>query len=175
MNTHLKVLIINASETYGGVSAVLYNYYHYMDKSNLSFDFLSPKVNSFLIKKEEIEKNNDKLYALNIKKDGYKFYIEAYHKLKDFFSEHKYDIIHINSGLVFYNALVAYTARKYSKARIIVHSHSAYEKQGIKKILSIIAKKIIEIEADYYLACSIEAANTMFSKKNNEKQRIYDN
>ena len=160
-----KILIINASSSYGGVSSLLYNYYIHMDKTNLSFDFLSPKKSSFELKEKEITSNGDSIYGLNIKKTGIMFYIELCIKLKKFLRKKNYDVIHINSGITLYNAIVSYVSRKTTTSKIIVHSHSAYKRNYIEKIIDLISKQIIKNNSNYFFACSIEAAEAMFSKK----------
>lgn len=177
MTTKKKILIVNASTSYGGVTALLYNYYTYMDKSKLSFDFLSPRKSSFEIKKDEIISNGDMLYGLNIKKRGPFFYISLYKKMKRFLKVNKYDIIHINSGIILYNAIVSYVAKKYSNSKVIVHAHSAYRMSGIKKIICLFLKEMIRKNADYYFSCSTEAAVGMFPKRivNQKLYKIINN
>ena len=165
MSENINILQITGSESFGGVSSIIYNYFSCMGNSNIKFDFLSPRKSSFESKRSVIEKNNNSIYELGINTRGFKYYCNVYRKMRDFLKNKEYDIVHINSGLVLYNAILAKVAKKYSNSVVIVHSHSAYKRKGIKKIICNILKYVITSNADYYFACSKEAASSMFSKK----------
>ena len=177
MENQLKVLLVNASEKFGGVSSVLYNYYINMKSDTINFTFLSPRRTSFEIKKNEISANGDIVSELGANGKGILYYFNVSKKFKIFLENNNFDIIHINSGLLFYNAMISVLAKKNSKSVVIVHSHSSGSYKGLKKILSFFAKKIITDYSDYYFACSDKAAYNMFSKKiiNDGRVRIINN
>ena len=165
MGKKIKVLQINASEEYGGVSSMLFNIYKNIDRDRFSFVFLSPNRTSFKIKKSEINQMGGKALGLGVH-TGSKItkHIKLYRALKVFLSKNQFDIIHINSGSKVFNALVAYCCRNNTKSKIIVHSHNGnLEKKHFDKII----KNIIARNCDKKLSCSKIATKAMFQDMDN--------
>lgn len=170
----IKILQVNASSKFGGVSNMILNYCRNFNKEKFICDFLSPETTSYYDFIEEINNQlNGHIYELGIKFKGPFKYLALYKSMNKFLKQNKYDIIHINSGLLMYNFIVAYVAKKHKIKRIIVHSHSSIAYRGIKKIIAGFIKKMLSKVSTDYLACSLEAAKSMFPAKIiNEKKYI---
>lgn len=166
MSSIKRVLQVNASSKYGGVSAMILNYSRNLDHEKYEIDFLSPDKSSFEIYKDEITNElNGNIYELNVKFKGIKKYILIFGKYRKFLKKHKYDIVHINSGILIYNLEMAFISKLSGVKKVIVHSHSSRNYKGLKKVIMSAFKKLIPYTSNYYLACSTEAAISMFPKK----------
>lgn len=161
MGKKIKVLHVNASTAYGGVSATLYNLYSNIDHEKFVFHFLSPIKSSLESKREEIEQMGGEIYGLNItQKNKILKNILLVVRFRRFVRSENYDIIHINSGSLNYNALLVLCSHFFSNSKIIVHSHSG---NPTKKPLTKLSKRIIE-KYSTKLSCSALASKTMFKK-----------
>ena len=131
--------------------------------TKFSFDFLSPDETSYTSFIDEIvQKLDGNVYELGVKFKGINKYRLLYKKFNLFLKDHSYDVVHINSGILFYNLEMAYIAKKNGVNKIIVHSHNAIQYKGIKKVVFAFLKKFIPCVATDYLACSKKAAESMF-------------
>ena len=128
------------------------------------------EARSVAIKRKEIENNGDRIIGLNSKGKNFLYLIQVYFRLKRHLKKNKYDVIHINSGVVFFNAVAAKVAHRYGNCKIIVHSHSAYVYKGVKEKVAQYARQIIKKNADNFFACSEVSARTMFPKDIVEKK-----
>lgn len=166
-NTKLRVLQINAStKGYGGVSAILFNIYKHIDRSRVTFDFLSPDKTTYEICRDEIESMGGHLYGLGIHRNKLvnKFLLSK--RLAAFLREHTYDIVHINSGALLYNLQVAAIAKRCGVKRIIVHAHSTLNKsKKLKNLPVILARPLLNFFATDFFSCSYDAARDMFTAK----------
>lgn len=91
--------------------------------------------------------------------------------IKKFLKQHKYDIVHINSGSTFFLAIAAYVSKSLDIKKVIVHSHSSGEKENIKhKLIKAVAS--FSFCADEICAPSIEEAKWKFSQKLIDKKLI---
>lgn len=163
----LRVLQINAStKGYGGVSAILFNIYKHIDRSRVTFDFLSPDETTYEVCRDEIEAMGGHLYGLGIHRNKLlnKFLLSK--RLSAFLREHDYDIVHINSGALLYNLQVAAIAKRCGIKRIIVHAHSTLNKsKKLKNLMVKIAKPLLNLFATDFFTCSDKAAQDMFTAK----------
>ena len=159
----IKVLHINAgSKVFGGVSSFCLNIYRNIDREQIQFDFLTPDVSTYTQYKEEIQKMGGQIYELGIRASSLNGKFRLWFALKDFLSQHEYDIIHINSGVLLFNCVVAGTCRKASDSVIFVHSHSNGGRSKAKELFSGVLKEYLVKQADVLLACSKSAAEYMF-------------
>lgn len=173
----IKVLYIFAEPfSYGGQEAFAINMYNQIDKEKYKIDFYTP----FKCDNKEIEsllkKNNDNMYF-----DNYEFFSKSrkMHYIKGvtkIIKNRNYDIVHINSGSTFSLAKGAKIVKKYSNAKVIVHSHAT----GINNIKHILANIMFVNDfkyVDYFLACSLEAGRFRFLDKivNSNKFSVINN
>lgn len=172
----IRILQINAgSKNFGGVSAMLLNIYRNIDKNLVQFDFLTPNYSTYSQYQSEIEQMGGHIFDFHINSSNFLGKLKLYCKLKRFFKENSYDIIHINSGVLSFNMIVAMACKKYSNAKVIVHSHNAGGRTFFKNLIVAPMKKIMEHNADTLLSCSNAASNYMFTRKGKKKVQIVKN
>lgn len=164
----IRVLQINSGSTFfGGVSSFLLNIYKHIDHSKVQFDFLTPGKTTYEICRDEIEALGGRIYDLGIDSRKASGKIRMMKPVYDFLIAHPYDIVHINSGNLFFNvAALRVLCRAKVKNRII-HSHSV---SNVGKLTAkSVAMKILSPYLNRYstkmFACSKEAACFMFSEK----------
>lgn len=165
-NEPLRVLQINSSSTFGGVSQIIYSFYDNINKEKVQFDFLSINESTYDVFKNEIESSGGKIYQLKIKSKKIRRKFEIYINLKKFLKNHRYEVIHISSGSFFFNLEIAIIATKCHIKRIIVHSHNSLLNENIfkEKIINLLKPLLAKFSTDFF-ACSMQAANSMFDKK----------
>lgn len=172
----IKVLQINAgSNNFGGVSAIVLNIYRNIDKSKVQFDFLTPNKTTYAMYRDEIKALGGRIFEFGINSKTFPGKLKLAKKLKEFLSENKYDIIHINSGALLFNCIVAKACKKYSNAKIFVHSHNNGGRNGFKELICMPLKKSLVKHSDLLLACSASSAEYMFPKANAGEAVIVNN
>jgi glycosyltransferase involved in cell wall biosynthesis len=154
----MKILHVANMNTGEGVASFIMNYYRYIDREKIQFDFLSHSLssNNYI---EEIRQLGGNVYsAPHYKKNIVKYIIFV----NDVISNGAYDIIHCHEFLV--STISLFIARiKKIKIRII-HSHSNYISSLGKRVLVYLFRKLWFYFATDYFACSKEAAEFLFSK-----------
>ena len=158
----IKILQIGiGDEVFGGVEKILTNIFFEINHNKFVFDFLSPYKSSYEQVRDEIEKYEGKLITLGIKRDSIKNKLLYGIKLYKFLKNNHYDIIHVNTGVLPFMLEACLAARLSGCKRIIAHSHNNIKPDLIRKII----RQLIYRFSDKYLACSYEAAISMFPKK----------
>ncbi len=171
----LRVLQINSgSQYFGGVSSLLYNMYVNIDHSKLQFDFLSPNKTTYGIHRDEIAELGGRVLEFNITGNIFYKKIELYRRLKDFLKENPYQIVHINSGNIFFNTVAVAAVKKAGVPVRIVHSHNSQTNEGniFMRVILKLMRRFIESKATVLFACSQSAANYMFTKKTVESGKV---
>ncbi len=161
-----RILQLNSGNlNFGGVSSFLYNVYTHIDREKIQFDFLSPNKTTYGIHRKEIEEMGGRIYELEITEKGLWGKIKLYKKLTFFLIEHRYTIVHINSGNFFFNLFAVKAARRAGVRHRIVHSHTTGDTNStkIKGVLFSLLKPILVKYATNLYACSVDAAEYMFS------------
>ena len=160
-----KVLYYGFTSNIGGIEKYLINVYRKIDKSKFDIKFLifNDEIPCFY---DEIK---DDIIYITSRRESYTLFRK---ELKAIFVNNDFDIVHLNY-VDFSCFEPAIYAKKYSKAKIILHSHIALFKiPSIKtKILNIIGKYIlIKNDALFYkVGCSNLANEYMFKEfKNND-------
>lgn len=156
----LRVLHVVGGLSRNGAESVVMNYYRFMDRSKVQFDFIShyPELNEY---EAEISKLGGRVFYMP------KFIgvnLVSYAKSwNDFFIDHcEYTIIH---GHVWSTASIYLTIAKKHGLFTISHSHSVSAKSGFKAIGRHILKMPLPYVADYYMACSKAAAGWLFGDR----------
>ena len=167
MSDVIKVLQINAGNgNYGGVSAMIFQIFKHIDKTKFSFDFVSPQKTTYELKRKEIEEMGGRIIELNTSGNVIKRKIQLFKRLKKLIKTNKYEIVHINSGVFFFNLEVAFICKILHVNKIIVHSHNGLDpKNKFKNKISKLFKFLLEIFATDFFTCSEEATKAMFSNK----------
>ncbi len=159
----LRVLQINAGENFGGVSAMVYNIYRFIDHSKVQFDFTAPNVTSYYPYRSEITEAGGRIYELHA--DGFCLLrkLKFWNRLSKHIHKQGYRVIHINSGSVSFNLQVALIARACKVEKIIIHSHNAGNSNERVKLLTPLFRKMLSCAGTDHLSCSHKAAEYMFS------------
>lgn len=168
----IRILHVGLSSNLGGIEKYLVNIYRNINHNKFELDFLvfkGKKVCFF----EEISKKS-KIYEITPRTKNYIKYLKD---LKTFFKNSKYDYIHFHLMEFSCFERIMY-AKKYTNAKIILHSHIANHKISTIKtrFLNYIGKKIIKRE-DVYLkiACSDDAGIYMFKDFKNKDYKVLNN
>ena len=157
-----RILYVGYTSNIGGIERVLLNVCKYLEKEKFEINFL-------IFKGQKVY-NQD-----NLEKSGYRFfeitqrgenYITYCNDLKEIYCKNNFDIIHFN--LMNFCAFEMITfAKKYSKARLIVHAHTGSLKKVDKKTR--IQDKIgryFTRNIDYLrMACGQKAGEYFFKNK----------
>ena len=164
----IRVLHVFRALELGGAESMIMNIYKNIDTTKIQFDFIVHyKVDSEYTR--EIEKLGGKIYLVNDFK-GYNIieYINSWH---NFFKKHRnYSIIHGHMGST--ASIYLNIAKKYG-LYTIAHSHSVKRNKSIKDILFNFISYRTKYVADYFFACSSDAAISRYGRnilhKNNYK------
>ena len=171
----VSVLQINFGNggLYGGVSSFLFNLYSNIDRSKVRFDFLTAGQTTFGTVRDEIASMGGEIFELPSEGNMLTRKIRFVRKLRRFLNDHPYRIVHINSGNFFFDLSAAYAARAAGVPVRIVHSHNAGgEGLFIKAPLIAALKPVLESIATYKAACSVKAANFMFTRRSVSKGEV---
>lgn len=157
-----KVLILGMSATLGGVETYLYNLAKNINRDKYTFDYLIIGNEKSVFEDElnalERDGENHFFRALNIKKNP----MSGKKWLKNFYAEHSYDYIYMNTCTAARIKYVEYCIKKY-KTPLIVHSHSSNAVSIINKFSNNLYRNKITRLSKVHLACSEVAYRWMFS------------
>lgn len=152
----------------GGVERLICNYIENM--SGVKIDVLIlQKYDEDSIFNETVTKNGGYIYHLeNVSGWILSRLKQRYAKIKEFCSEHKYDIIHVNGGTGI-DCLYAYAAKKgCPSAKVIMQSHADNVEPPhlfFKHVLHRVGKCLFSNKPDANLACSNNSLKWMFKEK----------
>lgn len=151
----------------GGVEAVVMNYYRYIDKSKIQFDFICDN-DSTNIPYEEIKSLGGRVILI----PPYQKVFEYHKELKKVLKEGNYKIVHshINTLSVF-----SLFAAKCSRVPVrIAHSHSTTNKKEKKKnLMKKFLRPFSKVFATDYMCCSELAGRWLFGNKEYDKGNVY--
>ena len=159
-----KVLIFAPTAPTSGITQYILNMLSVMDTENIHFDILSFKNHRL---KAWTEANGTEYFEFDI--SPYKQRKQYNEFLKNVFSR-KYDVVYYNTSTIS-GLQIFKSAKKYSKAKLVVHSHACSVENPSKKIRTIFTyvHKILRVFANKYFdkkcACSLGAAEWMYGKK----------
>lgn len=163
----IKILQMFVANAKGGRTQYMLNMWQNIDKSRFQFDFatLSPSLDFA----EELQNEGCKIFFVSCyAEDNY----EQFVKEIDEILENGYDVVHIHSS--FWRSFTIEERAKLAGVRkIILHSHNfgiggVSNEQDAKKLEKKhyeLREKIHSDMADYFLACSEEAAKWMYGNK----------
>lgn len=151
----------------GGVESVVMNYYRYIDRTKIQFDFICDD-DSTNIPYEEIEKLGGKVILI----PPYQKVLKYHNKLKKILKEGHYKIVHshINTLSVF----SLFAAKCAGVPVRIAHSHSTTNKKEKKKnLLKQVLRPFSKLFATDYMCCSELAGRWLFGDKEYDKENVY--
>ena len=157
----IKILFEGISQNLGGIETFVYNLYQNLDKEKYEIFFLVDK-NIKIVYENEYKKDGCVFFYTENRKKNYFKYLED---LKEIYTKNQFDIIHINVMSYSLFERIEY-ACKYSKAKVIVHSHSTGYSKGYYKtrILHSVGKQKLKKYNFYRISCGEKAGKFMFGK-----------
>lgn len=158
MKEVLRVLHIVSGLEQGGIEKVLENYYKYIDKSNVQFDFITHRPEGLVEK--NIADLGCKIYHISFRrKHPIRSAIETYNILK----KYPYSIIHIHGNIEILPELLVCRICKV-KVRI-AHSHICHsEAKWLTKVINKVASFFIKLLATDYFACGMLAGKWAYGE-----------
>lgn len=158
----IKILHSELQSNIGGIEAFLLNLTRSMDMTNIHFDMVMRGNNSYL--ENELSKLGVTIYKVPSNPFQYSRFI------KKLLKQNNYDFVHVHKNSAA-NILLPVLVKKYSNAKLIVHSHNTSPSGGTKAaiILHILNKDRLYRLSDYCFACSDTAAEWMFGNNYQEK------
>lgn len=157
-----KILYIGYSSNMGGIERFLINVCKNLDKEKFEISILSANGEKLYLQ-DELEKMGIKILSITSRKENYGQHLKD---LKKIYCEDNFDIIHFNiMNFSCFERIIL--AKKYAKARLILHSHSAsinkvYRKTRMLDKIGRVLTKNIEYEK---MACGQEAGKWLFGEK----------
>lgn len=161
----IRIAQMMTDMNYGGVEAVVMNYYRFIDKSKFQFDFFCFE-GSKLPQKDEIEKLGGRIY--NVPKFSHPIrYIKVVRKI---FRANNYKIVHCHMNTM--GIFAMYAAYKENIPVRILHNHSMvnhfFSRSEFKRnILKYILRSFCKIYPTHFYACSKAAGDWMYGKNSN--------
>lgn len=152
----LRVLQILTNLDRGGMETMTMNFYRYIDRKRVQFDFLLHR-----------EKEGD--YEAEARSLGARIFRvprqnpldpRYWQALDSFFASHPYQVVHAQLDCL--SALPLAVAKRYGTPVRIAHSHNSRQDHDIKYPLKLICKKFIRYEATDLFACGVDAGKWMF-------------
>lgn len=157
----LKIAQVIGNAAIGGVSSCVFNYYKYIDKSKVTFDFYTYGECAFDDKIRAVCPDARIFYIPNV----IRFY-KAIPALTAHFKAEKYDIVH--SHMTTLSTFVLKAAKNANVPIRICHSHSAANKYVDHKVVKDVLKKFAPKYATHFFACGEDAAKYLFGKRYGE-------
>ncbi len=173
MSEPIRVLQVVSTMGQGGIENLLMNIYRNIDKSKVQFDFLVHTNQKFYFD-DEIKSLGGNIY--HIPRTKYYQLFKTCRNYDRFFREHpEYRIVH--SHINTWSTLVLRAAKKANIPVRIAHAHTHITQKKISLIiiLKIISAMFINKYVTERFACSQEAAQWVFGKKNKDKTIIFNN
>lgn len=155
MGDPIRVLHVIGIMNRGGAETMIMNLYRNIDRNLVQFDFVEHCEGPAAFD-EEISNLGGRIYHCPHYNGKNHFIYSSW--WNSFFHEHKYPIVHGHIGST--AAIYLSIAKKYG-AYAIAHSHSAGAGSVMYRVFSYPTRYI----ADYFLACSKDAALSRYGKK----------
>lgn len=152
----IRVLQIVPTLGYGGVAQFLLNYYKYMDKNQISFDFITHGEEEIF--HHELINNGSKIFYLkSIGKVGLIGYLK---QLKAIFLNNSFDIVHTHDGHL--TGLTSMLCRRYYKGPILCHAHTTLCVNKKHRYLMPIFRWLSRHYGNLLLGCGVKACEYCF-------------
>ena len=174
----VKVLyVLNGTFERGGTEAVVLNYYRNIDHSRVQIDFMLHTSIEESMKNDtckEVRASGAKIYCVTPRHQSIKKNKE---EIENVFKNNKYDIIHTHTDCV--GAYILRIARKANAGIRVAHSHATnvpVKVNGVKSFLHFLylqyCRYDIRKQANYYMACSREAAIWLFGRHAVDQKKV---
>lgn len=161
-----RIAIWGHSGGYGGIERMIYNFYKYMDKSNIQYDFLVPHNYGKIAFEDEILSMGGRVFRI-LYSEG-ESTIKARRCWKQYFKENP-EVIGIHVHTYFPYTFPLKMAKKAGISIRIFHAHGSGEQLENQSIISKIKTRIVKKDMDKYpskyVACGELAAKSLFGEK----------
>lgn len=171
-----KVLIVTESISYGGLNLASVRFQQYLDKSKFEFEYCVRRS-----QKGELE---DDILSQGIVvhhvPDSELNYFKSYLYYKKLFKQNQYDIVHCH--LPFFSGIVLFAAKQCGIKKRVAHAHFSQpytdtaiyskKKQAVAVVYRIIMRLFLKIFCSVKIACSQEAGEFLYGKREFAKNGI---
>lgn len=155
----IRVAQMMTDMNYGGVEAVVMNYYRHIDRTRVQFDFFALE-GSTIPQREEIEKLGGRVYIV----PKYTHPIKYEKAIVKIFKENNYKIVHSHMNTLSIFSL--FGAKIAGIPNRIIHNHSTAGKGDIEKnVVKYLLRPFAPMFATEKCACSKLAGEWMYGKK----------
>ena len=153
----IRVLHVVTYMGRGGLETMIMNYYRYIDRSKIQFDFLVHR--QFRADyDDEIESLGGRIYRLPQLIPWSYSYKKA---LNQFFADHpEYKIVHVHQDCL--SSVILRAAKKHGIPVRIAHSHTSNQDKNLKYPIKLYYRRQIPTYATHLFACGQEAGAWMF-------------
>lgn len=159
----LRVLHIIRLMNHGGAETLIMNLYRNIDRTKVQFDFVETSQETGLYEKEICELGGRVFHAPNFSGKNVLEYIKWW---DSFFVEHENEFCFVHGHLGGTAAIYLSSAKKHSIITI-AHSHNTYTNFSVRQSFYRIMAYPTRHIADYFFACSNQAAVSRFGKRVN--------
>lgn len=154
----IRILQVVTHMERGGLESMLMNYYRYIDRKKVQFDFLVHRQERAAFD-DEIESLGGKIYRLPRLVPWSKNYLSA---LNCFFDEHpEYKVVHVHQDCL--SSVILKVAARHNVPVRIAHSHNANQDRNLKYPIKLWYRRSIPQYATNLFACGKDAGDWMFS------------
>ena len=166
MEQPIRILHMIGCLEMGGSQSLVLNLYKKVDRQKIQFDFVVDNPQRMELA-SEMERLGAKIFFMpkfsgrNIK--------QVRCAWESFFKEHpEYKILH--SHVRSYASIYLPIAKKYG-VKTIIHAHNTSNGSGLASVVKRILQYPLRFQADFFMACSKEAAQWLFGKKVTQSDR----
>lgn len=160
MKEGIKVLHVFGELGIGGAEIMIMNIFRVIDPFVVQFDFVEHTEDKCFFE-QEIEEEGSVIY--HCPKYNGKNHFQYRSWWKNFFQEHQeYDILHSH---VRSSASIYMEFAKECGIKTIIHSHSTSNGGGLSSIIKAVTQYPLRYQADFFLACSMDAGKWLFGKR----------
>lgn len=161
----IKILYVaGGTLQFGGTESVMMNYFRYVNSENIHIDFLVHGTKKGVYD-DEIIKKGSKIYYVKNKTEGV---ISNYLTIKRIMKNGQYDIVHSHMDAM--NYYILWIAKQAGVKVRVSHCHNTQTQYPNNSIIHKIAndglKKIVNLVSTDRFACSLEAGQWLYGKKN---------
>jgi glycosyltransferase involved in cell wall biosynthesis len=158
-NEKIKILYVAAMQKGSGVASFLMNYFRHIDRTKISFYFLSNSniTNSY---DSEITHLGGEVFNAPYYKDNVFKYFYFVNKI---IKNNSFDIIHCHDFIISIFSLIV--ARKKGIKTRVIHSHSRSIDSPVKKCIVFFSRFLFRLFATDFFACSEEAGHFLFGTR----------
>ena len=162
--------IVSSFKQRSGIANVLMNYYRFVDRTRVQFDFLVTEYDDNM--KEEVENLGGRVYIiekLSIRRAA------AFSKgIEEFFYNHQGEYKVVHSHFYQIDFMLFPIAKKYGATHCIMHSHNTkYADYTLRKVRNCVLSKLSCGHATDFAACSEEAGSFLFGEEVTKKGKLY--